>query len=123
MGFLARSRRHRIPAYSAKSREPCGGSEWADAEQPIRIALRRCIRPGADGTWRCGDLAKMSDNGAAAQQIGLQNWQTQMQNANNQMNPWLAGTTSLLQLGSAITPVRTAPAYGASLFTPSNPAS
>ncbi len=77
------------------------------------------MTPGGAAT-----LPIMSDNGAAAQQIGLQNWQTQMQNANNQMNPWLAGTSSLLQLGSAITPVRAAPAYGApSLFTPQNPAS
>ncbi|HTV41607.1 MAG TPA: hypothetical protein VMF08_13580 [Candidatus Sulfotelmatobacter sp.] len=65
-------------------------------------------------------LPLMTDNGAAAQQIGLQNWQTQMQNANNQINPWLAGTSSLLQLGSAITP-RT-PAMP-TLLTPQNPAS
>jgi hypothetical protein len=64
-------------------------------------------------------LPLMTDNGAAAQQIGLQNWQTQMQNANNQANPWMAGISGLMQLGSALTP--RVPA--ASLLTPSNPAS
>jgi hypothetical protein len=64
-------------------------------------------------------LPIMADNGAAAQQIGLQNWQTQMQNANNQINPWLAGTTSLLQLGTALTPRPSLP----SLFAPQNPIS
>ncbi|HUA64887.1 MAG TPA: hypothetical protein VME24_03505 [Alphaproteobacteria bacterium] len=66
-------------------------------------------------------LPLMSDNGAAAQQIGLQNWQTQMQNANNQVNPWIAGISSMLQLGSAIAP---RPSVSTpTLFTPQNPAS
>ncbi|HEV2320288.1 MAG TPA: hypothetical protein VGV18_11090 [Verrucomicrobiae bacterium] len=64
-------------------------------------------------------LPLMSDNGAAAQQIGVQNWETQMQNANNQVNPWLAGVSSMLQLGSALTPRTATP----SLLTPSNPVS
>ena len=64
-------------------------------------------------------LPLMSDNGAAAQQIGLQNWQTQMQNANNQINPWMAGLSSMMQLGGAITPRTGIP----SLLSPQNPAS
>lgn len=66
-----------------------------------------------------GQLPLMTDNGAGAQQIGIQNWETRMQNANNQVNPWLAGTSSLLQLGTALTPRPSLPA----LFTPSSPAS
>lgn len=73
--------------------------------------------PMAEGTT----LPLMSDNGAAAQQVGVQNWETQMQNANNQVNPWLAGTSSLLQLGTALTPKSQVPL--APLLTPSNPAS
>jgi hypothetical protein len=66
-------------------------------------------------------LPLMSDNGAAAQQIGLQNWETQMQNANNQVNPWMAGISSMLQLGSALTP---RPSIATpTLLTPQNPAS
>jgi hypothetical protein len=69
-------------------------------------------------------LPLMTDNGAAAQQVGLQNWQTQMQNANNQANPWMAGISGLMQLGSALTPRVPATATGLpSLLTPSNPAS
>ena len=65
-------------------------------------------------------LPLMTDNGAAAQQIGLQNWETQMQNANNQMNPWLAGLSGMMQLGSTLTPrTPTTP----TLLSPSNPAS
>jgi hypothetical protein len=75
-------------------------------------------------------LPLMSDNGAAAQQIGLQNWETQMQSANNQMNPWMAGLSSMMQLGGALTP--RGPGGSATgqvaaglptLFTPSNPVS
>jgi hypothetical protein len=63
-------------------------------------------------------LPLISDNGAAAQQIGLQNWETQMQNANNQVNPWMAGLTGMLNLGSALMP-RATP----TLLSPQNPAS
>jgi hypothetical protein len=71
--------------------------------------------PLAEGTT----LPLMTDNGAAAQQVGLQNWETQMQNANNQVNPWLVGATGMLQLGSALAPKPSLP----SLLTPSNPVS
>lgn len=47
-------------------------------------------------------LPLMQDQGAQAQQIGLQNWQTQMTSANNQINPWLSGLTSLINLGGAV---------------------
>jgi hypothetical protein len=66
-------------------------------------------------------LPLMSDNGAAAQQVALQNWGTQMQNANNQVNPWLTGLTGLLQIGTSLTP-RTSISTP-TLLTPSNPAS
>jgi len=71
-----------------------------------------------------GQLPLLADNGAAAQQVGMQNWETQMQNANNQMNPWMAGLSGMLQLGSAISPrpVGTG-ATVPTLFTPANPAS
>lgn len=64
-------------------------------------------------------LPLMSDNGAAAQQIGLQNWETRMQNANNQVNPWMAGLSGMLQLGSALTPRTATP----TLLSPQNPES
>jgi hypothetical protein len=68
-------------------------------------------------------LPLMSDNGAAAQQIGLQNWETQMQNANNQVNPWMAGLTGMLAVGTAATMPRV-PATGLpTLLSPQNPAS
>ncbi len=61
-------------------------------------------------------LPLMQDQGPQAQQIGLQNWQTQMENANQQVNPWMTGLTGLLKVGSALSPNPT-------LLTPSNPAS
>ncbi|HXC35825.1 MAG TPA: hypothetical protein VNV43_08115 [Candidatus Acidoferrales bacterium] len=64
-------------------------------------------------------LPLLSDNGAAAQQIGLQNWETQMQNANNQVNPWMVGLSGMLNLGSSLAPRTATP----SLLTPQNPAS
>ena len=72
-------------------------------------------------------LPLLSDNGAAAQQIGLQNWQTQMENANNQINPWMVGLNGLLNIGSAATMPTPraigAPAIGMpTLLGPQNPA-
>ena len=70
-------------------------------------------------------LPLMSDNGATAQQVGLQNWQTQMQNANNQINPWMVGLSGALNIGSAVAspPAMRAPAMGMpTLFSPQNPA-
>jgi hypothetical protein len=66
-------------------------------------------------------LPLLTDNGAAAQQIGLQNWETQMQNANNQVNPWMTGLTGMLNLGSALTPRATTAMP--TLLSPQNPAS
>ncbi|HEV2456380.1 MAG TPA: hypothetical protein VGY98_19105 [Verrucomicrobiae bacterium] len=66
-------------------------------------------------------LPLMSDNGAAAEQVALQNWGTQMQNANNQINPWMTGLTGLLQIGTSLTP-RTSISTP-TLLSPSNPVS
>jgi hypothetical protein len=73
-------------------------SHFSEGEVTERLRL---LKDNADAPF---PLAKqscqiMADNGAAAQQVGLQNWETQMQNANNQVNHGWQGLVRCCNLG------------------------
>jgi len=46
-------------------------------------------------------LSLMPNSGNGAQSAALQSWQTQMQSAENQANPWMSGLSALLGVGKS----------------------
>ncbi len=56
---------------------------------------------GATPFYQGQQLSQLPNTGNGAQSAALQSWQTQMQSAENQVNPWMAGLSTLLAGGNA----------------------
>ena len=102
MGLLASGSSPEDIAYRREQQNLGNLSAEVNRRTPqSQFASMSGAQSGPTPMTQANPLPVLPNNEAGAQGVALQNWQTSMTNANNQVSPWMQGLSSLINVGSA----------------------